>query len=145
MVRSGKPVLHDRFEFFSRHAGMGSHHDLKNRAFTPRECAFEIAFEQGSERLLGFPLGMLRRERLHTVEGKSKLEIDRLLGPERPVIIEGGNPLRLRHEVLAIGHGDAVDEIHDGLFGFAVIPRRQKVWTCVAVRRLTAQERLSKV
>jgi hypothetical protein len=44
-----------------------------------------------AKRLFALPLGMLRRQRLHTVEREEELEIHRLLGPERAVVVEGGD------------------------------------------------------
>jgi hypothetical protein len=41
---------------------------------------------------------MLRRERLDPVEREGELEVDRLLGPERAVVVEGGDALLDRNE-----------------------------------------------
>jgi hypothetical protein len=41
---------------------------------------------------LGFPFWMLRRERLDAIHCKQELEVDRLLGPERAVVIKGRDP-----------------------------------------------------
>ena len=61
--------------------------------FAAGERAFHVALEQRGKRLLRFPLGMLRREHLHALERKDELEIHRLLGPERAVVVEGGDAL----------------------------------------------------
>ena len=79
------------------------------------ERAFHVALEQRGERLLVLPLRMLRRERLHAVEREEQLEIHRLLGPERAVVVEGGDALGRRHEVGRAFRGHLRDEVDDGL------------------------------
>ena len=64
----------------------------------PRERALHVAGEERLEGLRGLPLGMLRRQRLHAVEREGELEVDRLLGPERAVVVEDGDALGGRHE-----------------------------------------------
>ena len=58
---------------------------------------------------------------------KGKLEINRLLAPQRAVIVEGGDALRGRDEVRVALRRDARDEIGDGLLDRAVIPGRQRI------------------
>ena len=67
--------------------------------FAARERAFKIALEQRGEWLLGLPLRVLRRKRLHAVEGKEELEIHRLFGPECAVVVEHGDALGGRDEI----------------------------------------------
>jgi hypothetical protein len=74
---------------------------------------------------------MLRREGLYAVDGKEKLEVQRLLGPERAIIIEGGDSLGDGHEVRRALCGDFRDEIHDGLLCLALVPR----WKCIGCVR----------
>ena len=95
MLCGGDPVLDDLLEFGRRHARVRDHEDFEYRMFAPGERAFNIALEQRGEWFLRFPLGMLRRERLHAVEREEQLEIHRLLAPERAVVIERGDALRL--------------------------------------------------
>ena len=70
---------------------------------------------------------MLRREGLHAIEGKQDLKRQRLLGPQRAVVVEGGNALGHRHEVGSALLGHAGDEIDDRLLGSAVVPGRQRI------------------
>ena len=51
-----------------------------------------VVFEHGLKRLRGAPLRMFRGERLDTVQGERELDVERLLAPERPVVVEDGNP-----------------------------------------------------
>ena len=60
-----------------------------------------VAGEERLERLLAFPFRMLRRHRLDAVEREGGLEIDRLLAPQRAVIVEHRDALSGRHEVRA--------------------------------------------
>ncbi len=48
---------------------------------------------------LVLPFRMLRRERLHAVEGKQQLKRHRLLGPEGAIVVEGGDAFGDRHEI----------------------------------------------
>ena len=57
---------------------------LRRRA----SAALEVALEQRGEGLLVLPFRVLRRERLDPVEGERKLEVHRLLGPQRAVVVE---------------------------------------------------------
>ena len=66
-------------------------------------------------------------ERHHPVEREHDLAVDRVLDPERAVLVEGGEPVLGRHEVGAAGLGGGVDEIEDRLLGRAVVPGRQRV------------------
>ena len=73
--------------------------DLHQRGLAASERAFQIAREDRLERLLLLPLGMLRREFLDPVEGEMNLEIQRLLGPQRAVVVERGDAFGGRHEL----------------------------------------------
>jgi len=48
---------------------------------------------------MGFPFRVLRRECLNSIDSKDKLEVERLFGPKRAVIIERGNPLVRRNKI----------------------------------------------
>ena len=70
---------------------------------------------------------MLGRQRHHPVEREHHLAVDRVLDPERAVLVEGGEPVRRRHEVGAARLGGGADEVEDRLLGRAVVPGRQRV------------------
>ena len=89
--------------------------------------AFMSPVEHRLERLLGLPLRVLRRQRLDAVERERELEVDRLLGPQRAVVVEDGDALGDRHEVRAALRRHARDEIGDGFLRRAVVPGRQRV------------------
>jgi hypothetical protein len=70
---------------------------------------------------------MLRRHRLDAIEREGELEVDRLFGPQRPVIVEGRDTLRDGNEVGAAVGGDARDEIGDGFLYRTLVPRGQRI------------------
>jgi hypothetical protein len=70
---------------------------------------------------------MLRRHGLDPVEGEDDLEIVGLLGPQRAVIVEGGDALGHRHEIGSTGGRDPRHEVEDRLPDRAVVPRRQRI------------------
>jgi hypothetical protein len=67
---------------------------------------------------------MQRGEHLHAVEGKGKLEIDRLLSPQSAVIIEGSDALGFRNKVGRTLLRHTLDESQDGFLGPCIVPRR---------------------
>ena len=127
MFCRGEPILHRLFEFRRGHPGMGGHDNLGEGFLTALQDTFHIAFEQGGERFLILPFGMLGRERLHAVEREQKLEIHRLLGPERAVVIERGDALGDRHEVGRMLFRHFGDKRHDSLLGRPFPPRGERV------------------
>ena len=50
-----------------------------------------VVFEHRLKRLGGAPFRVLRCERLDTVQGEGELDVERLLGPERPIVVEDGD------------------------------------------------------
>src|SRR5579862_8535828 len=70
---------------------------------------------------------MLWRERLHAVENEEELHGQRLLAPERAVVVEGGDAFRHRHKVRRAFLGHLLDEGDDGLLRLAVVPRGKRV------------------
>ena len=132
MFRDGDPILDDLFKLHRGHAHVRGHDEFDERVVTAGKRGFQIALEQRGERFLGFPFGMLRRERLHAVEREVELNGNRLLTPERAVVVERGDAFRDWHEVRGAGLGDLFDEGHDGLLGWPVVPGRQEGvdWVC---------------
>jgi hypothetical protein len=70
---------------------------------------------------------MLRREGFYTVDGEEKLKIDRLLGPQRAVVVERSDALGHRHKVRRAFLGHPFDEGDDRLFRCGVVPGRQGI------------------
>ena len=61
------------------------------------------------------------------IDHELELKVDRLLGPQRAVVVEGGDPLRRRHEILRAFRRHGVHEIDDRGLGRAVVPRRERI------------------
>ncbi len=78
---------------------MRRRNDLHEGGFAPGECALHVALQQRGERLRGLPLRMLGSQHLDAVEREHELGIQWLLGPQRAVIVEGGDPLGFRHKI----------------------------------------------
>jgi hypothetical protein len=100
-------------------------HDLQEPVLAELRQRGSVARQYGLERLAVLPLRMLRRHRLHPVERQGDLEIDRLLGPQRAVVVEGGDALFDRDKVRAALRRDAGDEIGDGFLHRTVVPRSE--------------------
>jgi hypothetical protein len=96
-----------------------------------------IAFDHCLERLLALPVRVLRCQRSHPIDRKGELDIDRLLGPQRAVVVEGCDALGCRHELGAGLERHAGNEVGDGPFCGAVIPGRQRIG-CGLLRRAAA-------
>src|SRR6185436_3486560 len=74
---------------------------------------------------VALPFGMLGRCCSQLVEHESELRVDRLLAPQRAVVVEDSDALGLRHEVLAALLRNCIDECDDALLRRAIVPRRQ--------------------
>ena len=72
---------------------------------------------------IGIGLGLF----LQHVERVERLKIDRLLGPERAIIVEGGDAV-LGGDVVVRGWiGHRLDKFDDRRLGAGVVPRRQRI------------------
>ena len=89
--------------------------------------SFAVARENGLECGLIGKLGPLLHDLRHAVESEDDLRIDRMLDPQRPVLVEGRDALRWRHEVGARGVGGRVDEFDDRVLRRPGIPRGQGI------------------
>src|ERR1700760_863245 len=67
------------------------------------------------------------RQCLGSIEGKSELEIEWLLAPQRAVIVESRDALRREHEVRAALRRHPRDEIDDGFLDRTVVPGGQGI------------------
>ena len=70
---------------------------------------------------------MLRGQRLDAVEREQGLDVHRLLGPERAIVVERRDALARRDVVGTRFVGGLPDEFDDGLLRRAVIPRPQVI------------------
>ena len=92
---------------------MGRHDDLDQTMLARGEKRLHVVFEHSLEGLSRRPLRVIRSEGLDPVDGKEQLEVERLLGPQGAVVVEGGDALGLRHEVRICRIGDSGNEVED--------------------------------
>ena len=125
---------------------------ISSTPFSPRRpaTAFMSSLENALERLLRFPLRVLRSQRLHPVERKCELKVNRLLGPERAVVVERRDSFWRGYEVSTALRRDACHEADDGLLRRSVVPGGEGIgggswrWRharCLHRRRLAAARR----
>jgi hypothetical protein len=69
---------------------------------------------------------MLGRQLYHAVERENDLGVDRVLDPERAILVEGGEPVLGWHEIGTARLGRRADEIEDRSLRRAVVSGRQK-------------------
>ena len=130
MLCGADPVGHDRRKLVGRVAHVRGRHDFEESLLAAGGDGFQVAFEQPLEGLLLLPLGMLRGKRLDPIERERELEVDRLLRPERAVVVEGRNPLGGCDVVRPACSRHTSDEVDDRLLRRAVVPCRQRVCFC---------------
>ena len=123
----GEPVEHGHAEFLGRDPGVGGGHRLEQAFLAQRGKGCTIVGKDRAEWFSRAPFGMLPDHRLYAVEGEHHLEVHRLLGPQRAVVVEAGDALGHGHPVAASVGRRAADEVEDRLFHWPVVPRRQGV------------------
>ena len=78
---------------------------------------------------------------LDAVEREGELGVHRMLDPQRAVIVEHGDALRLRHEIGRAFLGHLLDEGDDGRLRGGVVPRWQRIGLGLRRGRTTQQSR----
>jgi len=76
---------------------------------------------------IALPVGMVGDQAAQRVEGKRRLERDRVLGPQRPVVVEHRDPLGHRDELAAPLGGHLLDVPQQPLLDLARGPARQRI------------------
>ena len=128
----GLDPLFDRLvEIDGGHAGMRGGHDLQHALLAHGGDGFHVAGKHRLEWFLVLPFRMLVGLLLHLVDGEHELVVDRLLDPQRAVIVERGDALGRRHVIGPALLGHPRDEIDDRLLGRPVVPGRQRI-VCAA-------------
>jgi hypothetical protein len=106
---------------------MGGRHDLEDGPFAAAQRGFYVVRHDRGERFFFLPLGMLRRQGLDPIQRKKELGIERLLRPERAVIVESRDPFRRRNKFGRAHLGHFLDESDDGFLRTSVAPGRQRL------------------
>ena len=81
-----------------------------------------VVREHRLEGLGGFPFLMLGSQRFHSVQREYGLCVQRMLHPQRAILVEGGNPV-FRGNVIRTGLvAGSLNELNNRLLGWSVIP-----------------------
>ena len=127
MLCRGHPPLRLGREFVHAHAAECRGEDL----FQVRHREFgDCCMVTGQNRFEGFDVlqfRLLRDHRWNAVEAVGHLRVDRMLDPQRAVLIEGRDTSLRRDEVRTRLVGRRAHEVHDALLCRAVVPRRQRI------------------
>ncbi len=126
VARRVEPRAHGGAELVVGHAAVRRRDERAERVLALRGHRLRVALQERRERLGRLPLGMRRPQRLHAVDDERELRVHRLLGPERAVVVEHGDALRLGHEVGARGIGRSCDERLDRGARGALAPRIER-------------------
>ena len=125
-----EPLLRLGLKRLDRHAGhrgnanlldVGQCQLLHRRAIAVKQ------FQDGVERRDVRQFGLRLDQGRDLLQAIHHLRIDRMLDPQRAVLIKRGNALLGRYELRAALGCSRLDEFHDGLFGRSVVPRSQRV------------------
>ena len=117
MFGRGQPLLDDRLIHFDRHAGVCFGADLfeiLNRKVRHRD---RVARQDRAKRLPRLPFRVLWRQLLHAIVGEFDLRVDRLLDPQRAVLVEHRNPQLQRHVLRSLLGRRRFRELDQGPLG----------------------------
>src|SRR5262245_38738831 len=109
---------------------MSYRHDPEKSGFAKRRQGLDIAVEPRLERLLGLPVGMLRRHGSHPIHRKHDLEIHRLLRPQCSVMVKSCDPIGGCDIIGTAFAGHALDKFEYRLLAGPVIPGRERFILC---------------
>src|SRR6188768_1118287 len=121
-----EPGFDDLLEFVGRHARVRCSEQRHEALLAARQGARDVSGQDRLERLLRLPFWVLRRKLAHAIESEGELDVQRLLGPKRPVVVESRDALRYRDEILAWRRHSS-DERKNGLLRCAFLPRGQRI------------------
>ena len=99
------------------HTGMSCKDDF-GPVFLRKMChCRQIVGEDRLEWFLVSPFWVLRCQGMHAVECKDGLGVNRMLNPQRSILVEGGDTVFRRYLV-----GGGADEVQDRLFCRPIVP-----------------------
>lgn len=127
-----QPIPSGAIELITGHPGVRRHYEVKQTLYTGCTKRLMVVFEHRLKRLGSAPLRVLRSQRFDAVKSEGELNIEGLLGPERPIVVEDGNPRCEWHVVGAVLVGHCLNEREDVPLRFTVIPG----WQRIGLRRI---------
>ena len=127
MPRSFEPLSDDFRKRLGGHPAVAHSHNCHQALLARSDQRLLVAGKGSRERLLVFPLRVRGGERLYPVNGKGELKIDRLLSPQRAIVVEGGDALLNRDKLRRAFFRYLLDKSDDRFFWSGVVPRRQRL------------------
>ena len=131
MLRGGDPVFHDlrRIRRWSCRRASPSR-SRRSPVSPPASAPFTSPLSSEAKGSFSFHSGCCGASSFDSIEREQELKIHRLLGPERAVVVEGGDALILRHKVRRAFRCHPLDKVDDRLFPWAVVvPRGKRIAT----------------
>jgi hypothetical protein len=119
-----QPLLDVGAEVLDRHPALRREYDLEYLTGREPSDGLRIAGENSLEGFAVSQFRLLRDERPDAIEAIDDLRIDRVLDPERAVLIERGDALLRPQVAWARGVRCGAYEIEDRVFRGPVVPRR---------------------
>ena len=111
-------------------------HELEHGLSRPRRERLHVAWPgRALNGCLSFHSGCFGASALTRSSSEDELEVDRLLAPQRAVVVEHRDALLGRHEVGRALRRHVGDELEDRLLRGAVVPRRQRAAPAARRRR----------
>ena len=111
-------------ELVGRHASVGEREDLHQAiVMLPFQEFREVARQGSLHHRVGGERGLRAGRGASVRRDEGELTNQRILRPERAVVVEDGKPFRHRHEVRTAFRRHAADEVENGSPGLAVVPR----------------------
>src|SRR5205823_8015929 len=126
MPRSLEPLSDDFRKLLGGHPAVAHSHNFHQALLARSDQRLLVAGKSSRERLLLFPLRVPWGKCLYPINGKGELKIDRLLCPERAVIVEGRDAFFRRNEIWRVFFRYLLDKSNDRFFWRSVVPRRQR-------------------
>jgi AcrR family transcriptional regulator len=127
MLRPGKPFTRHAIERLHRHPGVGRKEQFLHALLAEGLQRRRIVLEQRLERLALPERGVLRRQVLDVIDQEEHLRLQRVLAPERPVVVERSDAIGERNVPRTARLRHARDEIDDHGFRRAIVPGVQHV------------------
>lgn len=125
MLCFSEPLVNDVLESWNRHSTVRNSNDLFEILDTKLQHRFTIVGENRLERLRLAPLRMLRRRCNDLVNGEGYLCVDRLLNPERAVVIKCREPIVGRNKIGRSFFCYPPNEVNDCFLRRGLVPRGQ--------------------
>src|SRR6516164_1469121 len=113
MFGRDQPRFHVGAELLDGHPTLRRKHNLEYIPHRELRDCLAVARQYGLERFAVLQIRLLVCKRANTIQAKDDLRIQRMLDPQRAVLVELSDPLSLRQEIWATLCGGCFDELDD--------------------------------